>query len=95
MEKTPQQLADSLMKLSQQFSAYSGEFAGHLKLQADYFNENRIKEKSDLATQRKWEATKEGVEMSIIKLKLKALEKEMSAIKVFLRHKEIEARGEY
>lgn len=93
--KTPQELAESLMGLSEQFSKYSGEFAAHLKLQADFFNEHRASHKSDLACSRAFEATKEGVDMSIIKLKLKALEKQMSAVKTFLRHAEVEARNLY
>ena len=83
------------MGLSEEYSRYSGEFAQHVKLQADYFNTFRDQHKSDTATQRAFDGTEAGVRMVILKLKLKALEKEMSAIKTFLRLAENEAKNLY
>lgn len=93
--KTPRELADELMNKSVLFSKYSGEYAAHIKLQADYFNKERANHKSDNSTQKAFDATKEGVQMVIIKLKLKSLEKEMSAIKTMLRLMEGEANNIY
>lgn len=51
--------------------------------------------KSDTATDRAWQATELGKEETKTKLKLKALEKEMSAIKTHLKVKSDEARNMY
>jgi len=93
--KTPHELSDSLMDLSEQYSRYSGEFAEKIKLQADFFNTFRENYKSDNATQKAFDATQDGVRMTIIKLKLKALEKQMSAIRTHLRLLENEAKNLY
>ena len=89
----PRDLSNKLMQLSADYGVYAGKFADHLKLQADFFNTNRSNFKSDNATQKAFDATKEGVTMNILKLKLKAVEKEMSAIKTHLRLLETEAKN--
>jgi hypothetical protein len=93
--KTPHKMAEDLILLSEQYSRYSGEFAEHIKLQADFFNTFRTDHKSDTATQRAFDATPAGVKLVILKLKLKALEKQMSATRTFLRLAENEAHGIY
>lgn len=93
--KTPRQLADDLMAQAEQFSRYSGDYAGYLKVQADFFQERRADFKSDNACQKAFDASAEGVNMNIIKLKLKALEKQMSALKTMLRLLETEAHNIY
>ncbi len=50
--------------------------------------------KSDKAAERKWEATPEGIEEMKIKLKLKALEKQIAAAGTLLRAMEMEARNQ-
>lgn len=89
----PRDLSSKLMKLSADYSNYCGQLAAHLKVQADYFNSNRENFKSDNATQKAFEATKEGVTLNILKLKLKSIEKEMSAIRTHLRLLETEAKN--
>lgn len=93
--QTPRQLSEKLMKLSADYSAYAGEYAAHIKVQADYFNANRGNFKSDNATQKAFDATKEGVNLVILKLKLKTIEKDMSAIKTHLRLMENEGKNIY
>lgn len=83
------------MKLSADYSAYAGEYAAHIKVQADHFNANRGNFKSDNATQKAFDATKEGVNLVILKLKLKTIEKDMSAIKTHLRLMENESKNIY
>jgi len=91
----PRELSNKLLTLSAEYGKYSGEYAQHIKMQADYFNTHREEYKSDNATQKAFDATPEGVRMVILKLKLKALEKEMSAIKTHLRLLENEAKNIY
>lgn len=93
--KTPHELANDLMLLAEQFSRYSGEYAEHIKIQADFCNAHREAYKSDTATQRAFDSTDSGVKMAVLKMKLKALEKKMSAIRTFLRHAEVEAKNLY
>ena len=88
-------MADELITLAEEYSRYSGEFAQHIKLQADFFNTFRENHKSDTATQRAFDATDAGVKLVILKLKLKALEKQMSANRTFLRLAENEAKNLY
>lgn len=93
--KTPQQLAEELIFKAENYSRYSGEFAEKVKLQAEFFNSFRGDHKSDNATQKAFDATKDGVRMTILKLKLKALEKEMSAVRTYLRLLENQAKNLY
>ena len=92
---TPHEMADKRLELSEEYSRYSGEFAKHIKLQAEFFNHHRHDYKSDNATQKAFEATEAGVRMVILKLKLKSIEKTMSALNASLRLAENEAKNLY
>lgn len=93
--KTPHELAEETMKMAEEFSRYSGLFAEMMKSRAEFYRKHRPNFKSDIAVEREWESTEQGVQMSTIKLKLKALEKQMSAHKTMLRLQENEARNIY
>ena len=93
--KTPRELSEQLMQLSADYSKYAGLYADHLTKQANFFNANRPNYKSDNATQKAFDSSQEGVTMNVLKLKLKAIEKEMSAIKTHLRLLENEAKNIY
>lgn len=95
MTKTPHQIAEERMGMAEEYSRHSGEFASLVKVQAQFFKENRGKHKSDTATQRAFELTDDGVRMTIIKLKLKSIEKQMSASNTMLRLLENEAKNLY
>lgn len=92
---TPHEMADKRIELSEEYSRYAGEYAQHVKLQADYFNTFRDQYKSDNATQKAFDATNDGVRMVILKLKLKTIEKQMSALNTALRLAENEAKNLY
>lgn len=93
--KSPHVLAEERMNLSEQYSKYSGELATLIKAEAEYYNLNRKDHKSDTSVQRAFDVTDEGVKVTIIKLKLKALEKQMAAIKTMIDVATEEARGLY
>ncbi len=95
MTKTPHQLAEERMGMAEEYSRYSGEYAKLIKKQADYFNTNRENHKSDTATQRAFDATDDGVTMAVVKLKLKSIEKQLSASNTMLRLMENEAKSLY
>ena len=92
---TPHILSERLLSKAEEFSRYSGEFAQHIKLQADYFNTFRDNYKSDNATQKAFDATPDGVRMAVLKLKLRALTAEMSALKTHMRHLDTSAHNLY
>ena len=95
MERNPHQLAEARIGLSEEYSRYSGEYAKLVKRQAEHFKAMRDKFKSDKATDRDFDLTDDGVAMTIIKLKLKSIEKTMSAYGTYLRLKENEAKNLY
>lgn len=92
---TPHEMSDRRIELSEEYSRYAGEFANHIKLQADFFNTFRENYKSDNATQKAFDATEAGVRMAILKLKLKSIEKTMSALNTALRLAENESKNLY
>lgn len=95
MQKNPHQLADELMNLSEQYSRYSGELAKLTKAEGEYYKATRPHVKSDTAVARQFQTTEEGINMAVVKLKLKSLEKQMSATKVFIEVATNMARGLY
>ena len=92
---TPHELSVKRLQLSEEYSRFSGEFAEQIKKQADYFNTFRADHKSDNATQKAFDATQDGVRMTILKLKLKSIEKTMSALNTHLRLLENESKNLY
>lgn len=95
MDKTPHQLAEARIALAEEYSRYSGEFARLVRKQAEHFKANREKFKSDKACEKDFELTDDGMLMTTIKLKLKSIEKTMSAYNTYLRLKENEAKNLY
>jgi len=95
MKKSPHQLAEERVGMAEEYSRYSGLYADLTKKRAEHFREHRSNLNSDTATERAWEMTTDGVQMTIIKLKLKALEKQMSASNTMLRLLENEAKSLY
>lgn len=93
--KTPHQLAEERMGMAEEYSRYSGLFAEMIKHRAEHYKLNRDKHKSDTAVEREWERTEQGIQMTTIKLKLKALEKQMSASNTMLRLMENESKNLY
>ncbi len=93
--KTPHQIAEDRMAMAEEYSRYSGEFAKLIKVQADYFVLNRESHKSDNSCQKSFDRTEDGVKMVVIKMKLKALEKQLSASNTMLRLLENEAKNLY
>lgn len=92
---TPHEMAQKRLDLSEEYSRYSGEFAKLVKFQADYFHIERENHKSDNACQKAFDRTPEGVQMTILKMKLKSIEKTMSALNTSLRLAENEAKNLY
>lgn len=92
---TPHEMAEKRIELAEEYSRYSGEWAKLVKEQADYFFVHRSKHKSDNACQKSFDRTDDGVKMTVIKQKLKSIEKMMSALNTSLRLAENEAKNLY
>ena len=95
MTKSPHQLSEEQLQLSEEFSHYSGEYAQLNKTQAEHYNAHRPEFKSDTAVKRAFEVTDDGVRMTTLKLKLRALTMRMSSIKAHLKVLTEEAHGVY
>lgn len=95
MERNPHKLSEARITLAEEYSRYSGELAKYIKKQADHFNQYRSEFKSDTACQRAFDSTEDGVAMTVVKLKLKSIEKTLSAYNTHLRLLENEAKNLY
>ena len=95
MTKSPHEIAEERMMMAEEYSRYSGLLAELIKKRAEHYREKRPNFKSDLAVEREWENTEIGTQMTIIKLKLKAIERKMSASNTMLRLLENESKGLY
>lgn len=93
--KTPHQLAEDNLILSEQYSQYSGELAKLTKAEGEYYKVERPQHKSDTSVARAFQTSEEGIKMTIVKLKLKSIEKQMSANKLMIEVASNEARGLY
>ena len=93
--KTPHQLAEERIGMAEEYSRYSGLYAELVKKRAEHYKKERPNHKSDTSVEREWEMTTEGTQMTIIKLKLKAIEKQLSASNTMLRLLENQAKNLY
>jgi hypothetical protein len=93
--KTPHQLAEDNLTLSEQYSQYSGELAKLTKAEGEHYKVERPQHKSDTSVARAFQTTEEGIQMTIVKLKLKSLQVKMSANKLMVEVASNEARGLY
>lgn len=93
--KTPHALAEERYQMSVEYSAYSGELAKMIKTEAEFYVSRRAEFKSDTALQRNFDVSDDGVKMATLKLKIKALEKSMAALKTLIDVATEEARGLY
>jgi hypothetical protein len=95
--KSPHDLAVEQFKMSEEYSKYGGELAKLKKKAAEYFNLNRNNglHKSDLSVKKAWDVTPDGVNMTIVEIKLDTLSKSMTAIRALLDVLTNEAKGLY
>lgn len=89
----PHAIADNLVKLSEGYSKMTAELIEVLQIKAVKWAEARAVLETNAETDKAWEATPEGIKEMTLKLKLKASEKRMSALRTMLRIMETEARN--
>lgn len=94
--QTPQEAIEMELKASEEYSRLSDRFSELEVLKAQYFETNFEGFGGKVnVVDRKWAVTSEGQEMTKTYRKLKALEKEISSMKTYLKHKENEAKNVY
>lgn len=91
---TPSELSEKLMEESAQFSQYCDELADILQRKPAEWLKLRTGATSDTQAERMYSNTPDGVQEVILRLKIKACEKSMSAIKARLRVVELEVRNQ-
>jgi F420-0:gamma-glutamyl ligase-like protein len=89
----PGQLSQYLVEQSHEYCVLSDMLAEILKVKPDKWINLRLDVKSDTAAEKNWERTQDGVNEMLLKLKMKAIEKSMSAIRSRLRTLEVEAKN--
>jgi len=75
----PSTIADQSIGLAEEYSRLSDELSEILKVKPAEWIKLRGENKSDTSTDRAWEFTEQGNRETIIKIKLKALEKMLNA----------------
>lgn len=83
------------MRLSAEYARLSERLADILEKKTHIWLNIRADVKSDTAADRKWDSTEDGIQEMRLRLKLKAMEKEMSAIRSHLEVLQGEARNQY
>lgn len=95
MNKSPHQLAEDRVEMSADYARLSERLGEILSLKPQEWLLLREQCKSDASANKKWEMTEMGVEETILKLKMKALEKSMSSIKTYIEVLTNESRNNY
>lgn len=95
MEITPTGAANRRIYLSQEYSTLSEKTAILESHGASFFLGNKEKYGTDKLTENAWKATDEGIAYTYGKARMKAIEKEMSALKDYIYVKTQEAHGMY
>ena len=93
--KTPGQLADFNISLASEYSTLSDELGRILSLKDVNWSILRATVTSDKQADRKWHQTKQGLREREIELRMKSIQRTMSAIKTFLHVKSEESRNQY
>ena len=95
MDKTPRELAEQNLTLADEYGKIAERLADLVGLKAEWWKSFREDYKSDASAERSWDLTKEGQEMTLLKMKLKSKEKRMSANKTMIRVAENESYNQY
>lgn len=92
---TPMEIADERVRLAGEYARDSEIMAALLTQKATLWPELRENSKSDKSADKAWDSMPLGIEEMKLRLKMKASEKMMSALKTKLEVLEGEARNQY
>lgn len=91
----PHGCAEAKARLAGEYSFFSEQLEEVLARKPAVWNLKRNDFKSDQACERWWQATPEGIDETGLRLKLKRIEKLISALNSLIRVAEGEARNQY
>jgi hypothetical protein len=91
----PNLSAEDRARLSGEYSFWTGILEDILIRKPKIWNDMRVKHKSDKACDKEFEATDDGINEVVIRLKLKRIEKLISALSTLIRIAEGNARNQY
>jgi hypothetical protein len=91
---TPHQSAEDLAILAGEYAYVMGQWELILQRKPAIWNGMRLQFKSDTACERAWEQTADGMQEASFRLRAKAIEKMMSALKSLIRIAEGESRNQ-
>lgn len=92
-QANPHGCAEAKAILAAEYSFYMGLLEDILSRKPGVWNLKRPEFKSDQACERWWEGTEDGINEVVIRLKIKRMEKLMSALSTFIRLAEMEAKN--
>lgn len=91
----PHEIAEERVRLANRYSELTTELQIILSSKAMRWTEIRAGVKSDAQADRLWDATPEGQKENQIRLSLKAIDKQLSALRTMLEVLSGEARNQY
>ncbi len=91
----PRGCANAKAILAGEYSFFMGQLEDILTRKPAIWNRMRANHKSDTACEREWEATADGINEVVIRLKLKKIEKLISALSTLIKVAEGEALNQY
>lgn len=92
---TPSEASDLKVRLANDFATLNDEHTKLKLFKAARWNEMRKEYKSDTATDRAFDGTKEGLRLIEIEGRMKSINKLISAASSYLRNAENEARNNF
>lgn len=95
MDRSPREIAERRVELSAEYSQCADELADILEIKSTAWLAMRENHKSDKATDMAWNATELGIKEMRLKLRMKGLEKKLSAAKTYIDIANGEARNQY
>lgn len=92
---SPNDLAELRLAMAAEYSYLSGMLEATLLAKADQWGKLRASAETNAEADRLWEASETGRNEAVYRLRLKSMEKCMSAIRTLLDVKNAEARGQW
>jgi hypothetical protein len=91
----PHDEAERLLTLARERDALSEESKGLVRIKGGIWPMLRADSKSKADAEMKWLCMDEGMREKEIRIELENIDSQMSAVKVWLRQQEMEARNQY
>lgn len=90
---TPRELAEERIQLAGEYQKFSGDLEIILLKKPRAWLDLRATTNSDAAADKLWQASDDGLQETIIRIRLKAIEKKLSSLRTMLEVLQGEARN--